>query len=240
MFFLPWLLGALFIIVVAFFWFSKKTEIVRKNTEQTVSEVIIPNFTEEFSTELTIPVALPEPPREPELPHYYGIDRLALLARDPYWLYAYWEITATKQEEFSNAYGPGAWSSSLPVLRLYDVTGLEPGSQTSPYIDIGINEDADNWNIQVGKPDRSFFVDLGRRFADGRFVTLLRSNIVTTPRASLSDRTDEEWMWIEGIYRSYRYQFGLGSPMLADEMAQRAGELFLGGSSPGQWQKEIP
>jgi len=239
MLFLPWLLGALLIIAVAFFWLNKKSKVAGKKNYQPAPEVIIPNFTKEFSTELTMPVALPEPLTEPELPHYYGIDRLALLARDPYWLYAYWEITATKQEEFSNAYGPTAWSSSLPVLRLYDVTGLEPGNQTTPYIDIGINEDADSWNIQVGKPDRSFFVDLGRRFADGRFVTLLRSNIITTPRASLSDREDEEWMWIEGIYRSYRYQFGFGSPMLADEMAQRAGELSFGLSSPRQWQKEI-
>lgn len=238
MFFLPWLLGALLIAAVVFFWLYKKSETAVKNDGQPAPEVIGPNFKEEFSKELSIPVNLPEKPTEPELPHYYGIDRLALLARDPYWLYAYWEITATKQEEFSNAYGPMAWNSSRPVLRLYDVTGLDPGNQTTPYIDIGINEEADNWNIKVEEPDRSFFVDLGRRFADGRFVTLLRSNIVTTPRASLSDRLDEEWMWIEGIYRSYRHQFGFGSPMITEEMSQRAGELSLVPSSPGQWQKE--
>ncbi|MEW6424970.1 MAG: DUF4912 domain-containing protein [Bacillota bacterium] len=237
--FLALVLGTLILFTLIFLWLSKKNHRTEKKAALPELDPAHPGFKEEFSTELTPPVYVAAPPAEPELPHYYGVDRLVLLARDPYWLYAYWEITATKQEEFTAAYGPAAWTNSRPVLRVYDVTGVNPDKQTvASYVDIGINEEADNWHINVGEPDHTFYVDLGRRFPDGRFVTLLRSNVVTTPRASLSERTDEEWMWIEGIYRTYRYQFGLGSPLLAEEMAERAGALPLGIASPGQWQKE--
>lgn len=232
-------LGILILSALIFLWLNKKPRPAEKKPVLPEPAAPVPEFKEEYSTELIPPEFAPASPAEPELPRYYGVDRLVLLARDPYWLYAYWEITATKQEEFAAVHGPAAWASSQPVLRVYDVTGRSPGEQkAASYIDIGINEEADNWHINVGEPDHTFYVDLGRLFPDGRFVTLLRSNTVTTPRASLSERTDEEWMWIEGIYRSYRYQFGLGSPMFAEEMAQRAGALPLGIGSPGQWQKE--
>jgi len=197
-------------------------------------------FKEETSRELGpyIPVTTARPVQslpEPQLPHNYGVDRMVLMARDPHWLYAYWEITATKQEAFKSSYGPAAWSSSHPVLRVYDVTGVAfNGANANRYVDIQVDEYVDNWHIQVEEPDRSFCVDLGRMFPDGRFVTLLRSNIVTTPRASLSDRLDEEWMWIEGLYRSIdRFQYGVSSPMIIEELALRSGILPLGIGSPG-------
>lgn len=240
MLFLISALGALILLALVFLWAKKRERLPARKPASPLAEPAAREFKEEFSSEISPPPPAPAPAgKEPELPSSYGVDRLVLLARDPYWLYAYWEITATKQEEFSAAYGPTAWVSSQPVLRVYDVTKTAPGEQkVNLYMDIRINEEADNWHINVGEPDHTFFVDLGRRLPDGRFVPLLRSNIVTTPRASLSERTDEEWMWIEGIYRSYRYQFGYGSPMFAEEMAQRAGVAPLGISSPGQWQKD--
>ena len=179
----------------------------------------------------------PHRPPEVELPRSYGVDRMALMARDPHWIFAYWEITAARQDEFNGSYGPAAWSGSRQVLRVYDVTGVEfNGGNANGYVDIPIGEEVDNWHINVGEPDRSFCVDLGRIFPGGKFVPLLRSNVVTTPRASLSDRLDEEWMWIEGVYRSIgRISYGTSSPMIVEELAGRAGmgALPLGISSPG-------
>lgn len=241
MFFLSWAIGFIIIFTIIFFGLKKqRLQAPKAASAARNSGPVRPAWKEEFSFELTpaIPSLENSHPAPPELPRSYGIDRLTLLARDPYWLYAYWEITATKLAEFSFTNGAAAWESSRPVLRVYDVTGVAfNGENANKYTDIGINEQADNWHINVGEADRSFCVDVGRQFPDGRFVTLLRSNTVTTPRASLSEREDEEWMWIEGIYRSYRYQFGVGSPMITEEMAQRAGALPLGIASPGQWQK---
>lgn len=192
-----------------------------------------PQTDTEFAAEI-FPKFVPPPPPAPqaytpELPRCYGEDRLALLARDPYWLFAYWEISATKQEEFSAKYGPEAWRTSRPVLRLYDVTGIEfQGNNANTYVDIAVNDEADNWYIEVGQPCRTFCVDLGRVLNTGQFVTLLRSNLASTPRASLSECFDEEWMWLEGIYQSLlRYQFGLSSPLILEEVAARMGREFV-------------
>ncbi|MCG9968860.1 DUF4912 domain-containing protein [Pelotomaculum terephthalicicum JT] len=227
---------------VIFLWPLRRSRSVKKNEYENPSP---PLFNEEFAEGLSLPPAdlsaqqlqcLPEP----ELPHYYGIDRMVLLARDPHWLFAYWELTATKQDEFANHYGLEAWSTTHPVLRVYDITGIDfNGKNALGYTDIHISESTDNWYVQVGEPDRSFCVDLGRMFPDGRFITLLRSNAVTTPRASLSDRLDEEWMWIEGLYRTIgKFQFGVGSPMIVEELAMRSAGLPLGISSPGFKQEK--
>jgi len=196
---------------------------------------------EEFAAELAPPECGESPPAtgERDLPRHYGVDRLVLMARDPAWLFAYWEVSATRQDDFGRVYGPGAWQITRPALRVYDVTGVDfDGANALKVFDIGVREEADNWHINVDQPDHSFVVDLGRVFPDGRFVTLLRSNLVQTPRAGYSDRTDERWMWIEGLYRSTRIQLGTGSPLLAGEMAGRAGEIPLNVSSPSFPQKE--
>lgn len=241
MVFLSWVLG-LIIIFIIIFWGFKKHRLLTSETALVIrnSEPVQPALKEEFSCELTpLTLFLEHSHSAPlELPRSYGVDRLVLLVRDPYWLYAYWEITATKMAEFSSTHGATAWESSRPALRVYDVTGVAfNGENANKYVDIGIDEQADNWHINVEETDRSFCVDVGRQLPNGRFITLLRSNVVATPRASISEREDEEWMWIEGIYRSYRYQFGVGSPMIVEEMAQRAGALPLGITSPDQWQK---
>jgi len=233
--FLSWAIVIIAVFSIVFFWVRKNRLKAAGQSQVEEMNRFLADLKEEFSSELTPSGPLPDYqfPKE-ELPHSYGIDRLVLLARDPYWLYAYWEVTATKMAEFSSIHG--AWEASWPVLRVYDVTGITfNGQNANQYIDIGINDQANNWHINTGEPDRTFCVDLGRQFPDGRFITLLRSNMVTTPRASLSDREDEEWMWIEGIYRSIRHQYGISSPLFAEEIAERARIIPLGVSSPGHW-----
>lgn len=199
---------------------------------------------EEFSAELApnLPPLEVYPPADPpneELAHNYGVDRLVLMARDPAWLYAYWEVSAAKATDFDRAYGPQAWQLTRPALRVYDVTGVNCDVDNAlKIIDIGLREENDNWHIMVDNPDHCFLVDLGRIFPDGRFVTLLRSNLVQTPRASLSERTDEHWMWIDGIYRSIRIQLGTGSPLIVEEIAARMGEIPINVSSSSFAGKE--
>lgn len=231
---IPFIFGIALVILflVIFLWPTRRSVpepvAVKKKTPSL--------FTEEIAEELTMP-APPAPVSKtpaPELPRSYGINRLVLMVRDPYWLHAYLEITATRQEEFNAAFGSKAWNSTRPVLRVYDVTGVDfNGYNANSYMNITVQELVDNWHIPAGQPNRSFCVDLGRMFPDGRFVTLLRSNVVTTPRSSLSECLDEEWMWIEGVYRFYQYQFGISSPIIAQEVAGRAAIMPLGISSPG-------
>ena len=235
----PWILGVAVLFLAALIIYRQFTQHQDKHASKKPAQ-----FQQETSEELT-PVQIDYqeagPPKEPELhlPKSYGSDRMVLMVRDPDWLYAYWEITATKQGEFQHNFGSNAWETSQPVLRVYDVTGIcFNGENANSYLDISVNDNAESWHINVGKPNCSFCVDIGRKFSDGRFVTLLRSNIAATPRATLSECLDEEWMWLEGIYRYMgKWQYGLSSAALLEQFGPAAGIIPTGISSPGFSEK---
>lgn len=231
-----WVMGAvIFLLFLAvFLWSARRLRRPLPTNREPVS------YLEEFSTEITFPIPVseikpPVKPDFPEIPWHYGIDRLVLMVRDPDWIFAYWEITATKEEEFKRHYGHQAWAETRPVLRVYDVTGIGSfhGTNANNYMDITIGDDIDSWHIEVGRPESSFCVDLGRLFPDGRFVTLLRSNIVHTPSVSVSNLLDEEWMWIQGLYKTITHLHQGSSPMLAEQDQLELGMFPLGVSSPG-------
>lgn len=143
--------------------------------------------------EVGVPTRDLSPQLPGDLPQGYGVDRLVLLVRDPFWLHAYWELTPATIERAAAALGT-EWHTSRPALRLVDVAGGDttPTSETI-LRDIPINDQARNWYIEVGNPPRSFRVDLGYLTPSGRFHTVLRSNVATTPRAGVSERIDEAW-----------------------------------------------
>ncbi|HIE13247.1 MAG TPA: DUF4912 domain-containing protein [Desulfotomaculum sp.] len=234
---LAWITGLILLAITTavFLWFLRRCVKKRGIPTERPQEMADTEFSTEISP--TVP-AQPVPAGEPvpELPHRYQEDRLVLLARDPRWLFAYWEVSATKQEEFASRYGPEAWHSSHSVLRLYDVTGVEfQGNNANTYVDIPINDESESWYIEAGQPNRTFCVDLGKVLPTGQFVTLLRSNLAHTPSGGLSECCDEEWMWLEGIYRSLlRYEFGVSSPLLLEEVSARMGKEFvpIGVASP--------
>ena len=55
------------------------------------------------------------------LPYQYGDNMIYLLVRDPYWIYAYWEIQKDHQERMLGSLG-GSWAKVKSVLRVYDFT----------------------------------------------------------------------------------------------------------------------
>lgn len=128
-----------------------------------------------------------------ELPTGYGKDRIVLLVRDPYWLHTYWELTQQAVQRAEAALGQD-WHAAKPILRLLDVTANETTGNTERVVrDIEIHGGCNNWYIDVATPPRSFRVDVGYLTRGGRFYVLSRSNVVTTPRAGISDVVDENW-----------------------------------------------
>jgi len=157
------------------------------------------------------PESRPGPEERYQLPSRYGVDRLVLLARDPYWLYAYWEITHQKYAEMRDKH-LREWDLSRPLLRLSDITPGVPQEQR--HLDIYITEEADNWYINVGRPRHTLFAEIGRLLPHSVFIPLVRSNAVTLPPDSVSEEISEEWAPVEwpGRYPRYRRSIGLSSP----------------------------
>ena len=131
---------------------------------------------------------------EGELPRAYGRDRIVLLPRDPWWVFAYWEVTPTSRITALRALGAQA-EGSREVLRAYDVTFIAfTGDNAWLSFDVELTPGVDHWYLNVGRPAASFCVELGLRTTSGRFVPLVRSNVVTTPRSSPSPDTTVRWV----------------------------------------------
>jgi hypothetical protein len=128
-----------------------------------------------------------------DLPAGYGKDRIVLMVRDPYWLHTYWELTRKAIQRAEAALGQD-WHGSKPILRLLDVSGRDTTNASETIVrDIDIHGGCNNWYIDVSNPPRSFRVDIGYLSKRGQFYALARSNVVTTPRAGVSDVIDENW-----------------------------------------------
>jgi uncharacterized protein len=147
-------------------------------------------------------VVAPETPAriaESRLPQQYGDDKLVILARDPWWLYAYWEVTPGRRQDVETQARKAGKRDWTTVLRIYDVSRHGP-SRPDSFFDIELHFITDNWYVDVGIPDRRWMAELGLRTPDGKFFALVRSNVIGTPSFGLSPVLDEEWMLPEDVY----------------------------------------
>jgi len=131
------------------------------------------------------------------LPTGYGKDRIVVMVRDPYWLHAYWELTHQIIQRAEAALGQD-WHGAKPILRVVDVSAHDTTSTSEAIVkEIEIHGGCQNWYVEVNQPPRSYRVDIGYLSRRGQFFVLARSNIVTTPRANVSDILDENWSDID-------------------------------------------
>ncbi|MFC3342536.1 DUF4912 domain-containing protein [Paenibacillus abyssi] len=124
----------------------------------------------------------------------YGADQLTALPRNPNSLYLYWELTPERirmVEEHLNC----GWNVLPKILRVYDVSFVHfTGDNFNRYWDFGIYGDSSNWIINGVAQSCSYIVDYGTTTIDGRFITILRSNIAKTPPRE--PQTDGEYRWV--------------------------------------------
>jgi hypothetical protein len=127
------------------------------------------------------------------LDHACTKDRIIVLTRDSFWLHAYWELSRTTLARAQAALGQ-EWHGAYPILRVMDVSSEDTTSAAERHVrDIPIHGGVNNWYIDVVKPPRSYRVDIGYLSRRGRFYVLARSNVVTTPKAGVTDALDENW-----------------------------------------------
>ena len=145
-----------------------------------------------------------------ELPGKYGRDKIALMVRDPSWLYTWWEVADSTVARLESEFKSDFWLAKK-VLRIYDVTSIDfNGFNAHRNFDVEVGTFVGNWYVETA-PGRSWCMDIGLLFPDGRFVTILRSNIVGTPLDGPSTITDEEWMIPDYMFaRLYGMGFGFG------------------------------
>jgi hypothetical protein len=168
------------------------------------------------------------------LPDAYGTKKLYLTARDPHWVYAYWDLTDQQYLEATQA----AHDNKL-FLELYREGTPDRLQQ------IQIPRGAKGWYLLVGSPDSYFFARLGYYKHDGKFEEVSRSGVAHTPRDTLSWKTQARFATIP-FHLSFRELFEMikehlfEGEELADGLARLQEEGFqfpfsvARGSQPSQ------
>lgn len=135
--------------------------------------------------------ALVEKEENPVLSNY-DEDRLMAMVRDPQWIFAYWELSSKTLKEIEKT---NKSEKKQVVLRIYDVTGFgENWINARSFYDIEINNYTNNWYIKVPKSDRSYQIDLGILVDRISFIQIMRSNMVSVPKKTISS-AKKEGMW---------------------------------------------
>ena len=114
-----------------------------------------------------------------ELPEAYDSGTLFLVARDPHWLFAYWDFSWHRMAELR-----GRASDNTVRLHVYKVDG--PHAQLQQ--DIVLHPDAKNWFIHVGQSKSHFRAEVGY-YTSGGFHAISHSPTVKTPSDDLSNDT---------------------------------------------------
>jgi hypothetical protein len=104
---------------------------------------------------------------------------MVLMARDPNWLYVYWDPTEEQQVRL--------WSSRAPMLRVME---MRAGNRAREIGRIALPQGANSWYLQVDAPGATYRAELGTVSPQGRFQVVLTSGPEATPRAEPS--RDEE------------------------------------------------
>ncbi|MCX7887017.1 MAG: DUF4912 domain-containing protein [Verrucomicrobiae bacterium] len=157
-----------------------------------------------------------------ELPESYGTAKLFLIARDPHWLYAYWDLTRQQMDDLRRRAADGR-----VLLRLFEK------NIPAPVQELTLTQEARNWYISGVRPATTYHAHLGCWLADGRFHIAATSSEATTPPAVVSTDTTVRFATIpvdvplEELLRVVRAYTADGQPLAeALHRLQRQGVPF--------------
>jgi uncharacterized protein len=224
---------------------KKEPKILKSASVETKNVILGAQETKVEQTKFSHPEgARARKPLPQELPWGYGQDKIVLLVRDTRWLHSYWELRQDTIDKFKNELGSEFYKSRR-VIRVYDVSQINfNGRNAHRFFDVYVDEHANSWYIDTQGPGKSWCADYGLLLPDGRFIMIMRSNIVHTPMEGPSWITDEEWMVPEEMFaRLYGMGFGLGrsSPVGKAWQERIKRELFSGVlASPGMASMASP
>jgi hypothetical protein len=192
-----------------------------------------------------IPATKPEPapatpadegPREPmwmldleELPETYGIDECEVLYKDPWWVFAYWEVTDGGLDAARAQLGPSAGSARL-VLRLFTTTLKDEHAHREVH-DIDLGGRHGRRYLPSVKPGAHLRVAVGLLSQEGYFAPIAHSSLVRVPYAEPAPGGPVEWMEVVPPRSRGREKEPL---VIVRRGAGEHEERGLGGDEPGK------
>lgn len=114
-----------------------------------------------------------------ELPESYGTQRLLLVARDPHWLYAHWDMT-TEQLRRHNA----ASRDGHLIVRVF-----RDDAQGKPVLEQHVHPESRSWFLHVSWGGAKYLAQLGYYDGQGKWNKISDSSATFTPPDVLSEDT---------------------------------------------------
>jgi hypothetical protein len=122
----------------------------------------------------------------PGLPAAYGTGRLLLVARDPRWLYAHWDLTEAQLVAYNRQSATGHLA-----LRVF-----EKSLETPPVLEQEVHPESRNWFLNVPRTGTTYLAELGYRDRTGVWQRISTSGATLTPSEDLSGET---WVRFETV-----------------------------------------
>lgn len=169
-----------------------------------------------------------------ELPASYGTTTLYLVARDPKWLFSYWDV------DWAAVPGSALRNGERKFfLRLLDADGSEVFSTE-------ILPDAKNWYLPVNRPGATYFAELGFFNKENAWQRIVRSDAAAAPADALAEETRAQFATVPLHLTFQRLLDMVRSTMqkgetLMQALARLQGEgrrVALGGGTTAGWTDE--
>jgi hypothetical protein len=145
------------------------------------------------------------------IPERYGLNTLFLIARDPEWLFCYWDVDW-------HALAPQLGSAAV-ILRLY-------ASHGGLVQDAVVNPHAPNWYLPVPRSGESYIAELGFNSPDGEWITIALSDPAPVPSKDIASPGEETFATVP-IDVSFNHLLGLVSQAMreGETLAQALGRI---------------
>jgi len=169
-----------------------------------------------------------------ELPESYYEDTLFLVARDPRWLFSYWDFNWAK-------YPAATFRGGVKQFFLKVTTAAGDDAAL-----VEINPEARNWYVAVNSPETAYFAEIGFFEKAGDWHRVVQSGVAVTPADALADEEHVANFATVPAHLSFERMLELvkekmlEGESLIEALARIAGEgriEFRGGTAP-TWTDE--
>ncbi len=133
----------------------------------------------------------------------FGEDYVVLIARDPEFLFAYWEMTFEAIDRYARATGESIRPNV--VLRIYDAAAPR---EAAAFYDITVGARVGNYYFRVPAGGKAFYAEMGLMGSRG-FWTVARSNTTVVPKTMVLPAELEERL--REYARRARWEIGKSS-----------------------------
>ncbi len=117
------------------------------------------------------------------LPESYGTKKLLLMARDPHWLYAHWDLSNEQLRKLNSLSADGHL-----IIRVH-----KESLQGKVATEAHVHPESRHWFVNVRRAATKYVAELGYRQRNGKWKRISISEAALTPPASVSTETTVEF-----------------------------------------------